>query len=299
MSKFVITGGAGNVSKPLTEILLAKGHEVTVVGRHAEKLGELVGLGAKAAIGDLSDVSFLTKTFEGAEGVYLLIPPSWDSPSIKQTSVDLAVGYVRAIQDAGVKNVVYLSSYGAHRLDDAGAISGMGLGEVVLNSLKGVNVLHLRAGYFYTNFNLQLQSLKGTGSFGNMYSIEEKGTFTLVDPYDIAVVAANALHNRDFNGHSFVYVVSDETDTDEVTALIGRETGIPDLKWEVFPAEDFRSQLLGYGFNPGAAADYVEMFTTLGTGLLFEDYLAGGHKAIGATKVEEFAKRFGERYKQL
>lgn len=28
MSKFVITGGAGNVSKPLTEILLNKGHEV-------------------------------------------------------------------------------------------------------------------------------------------------------------------------------------------------------------------------------------------------------------------------------
>lgn len=74
MSKFVITGGAGNVSKPLTEILLSKGHEVTVVGRTADKLAGLVSLGAKAAIGDLSDVPFLTKTFEGADGVYLLIP---------------------------------------------------------------------------------------------------------------------------------------------------------------------------------------------------------------------------------
>lgn len=298
MSKFVITGGAGNVSKPLTEILLGKGHDVTVVGRTADKLTGLVALGAKSAIGDLSDVPFLTKTFEGADGVYLLIPPSWDSPSIKQTSVDLAVGYVRAIQDTGVKNVVYLSSYGAHRLDDAGAISGMGLAELVLNSLQGVNVLSLRAGYFYTNFNLQLTSLKETGAFGNMYTIDEKETFTLVDPFDIAIAAANALHNSDFKDHSFIYVVSDLSDSDEVAALVGKETGTPDLKWSLFPTENFRDLLVSYGFNPGAAADYVEMFTTLGTGLLFEDFQAGGHLASGKS-VETFAKEFGKSYQQL
>lgn len=206
------------------------------------------------------------------------------------------MGYVRAIQDTGVKNVVYLSSYGAHRLDDAGAISGMGLGELVLNSLQGVNVLTLRAGYFYTNFNLQLGSLKDTGAFGNMYTIDQKGTFTLVEPYDIAVAAANALHNRDFKGHSFIYVVSDLSDSEEIAALVGKETGIPDLKWSLFPTEDFRNLLISYGFNPGAAGDYVEMFTTLGTGLLFEDFQAGGHKASGKT-VETFAKEFGEKYK--
>ena len=31
--KFVVTGAAGHVSKPLTELLLKKGHEVTVVRR--------------------------------------------------------------------------------------------------------------------------------------------------------------------------------------------------------------------------------------------------------------------------
>src|ERR1700730_11083402 len=51
--KFVVTGGAGHVSKPLTELLLARGHEVTVIGRRAENLSGLVRLGAKAAVGHL------------------------------------------------------------------------------------------------------------------------------------------------------------------------------------------------------------------------------------------------------
>jgi len=40
--KFVVTGAAGHVSKPLTELLLARGHEVPVIGRNAENLAGLV-----------------------------------------------------------------------------------------------------------------------------------------------------------------------------------------------------------------------------------------------------------------
>ena len=36
--KFVVTGAAGHVSKPLTELLLKKGHDVTVVGRNTAKI---------------------------------------------------------------------------------------------------------------------------------------------------------------------------------------------------------------------------------------------------------------------
>jgi NADPH:quinone reductase-like Zn-dependent oxidoreductase len=113
--EFVVTGAAGHVSKPLTERLLKKGHDVTVVGRSPKNLEGLVKLGAKTAIGDMGD--------------------------------RYAENFSSAIPAKGVKNAVFLSSYGAHRLDDAGAISGMGLAEVVLNKLDGVNVLSLRAGY--------------------------------------------------------------------------------------------------------------------------------------------------------
>jgi uncharacterized protein YbjT (DUF2867 family) len=293
--KFVVTGAAGHVSKPLTELLLKKGHDVTVVGRNPKNLEGLVKLGAKTAIGDMGDVPFLTETFKEADGVYLMLPPMWDSDDQKKQSIRYAENFSSAICANAVKNAVFLSSYGAHRLNDAGAISGLGLAEVVLNKLDGVNVLSLRAGYFYSNLLLSLGLVKAAGHMGNMFAIPD-GTFTVVDPDDIARVAAEALDKLNFKGHSHVYVISDLTDTDEIASLIGKEIGIPDLKWVKFPAKDFKKVLLNYGFADGAANDYVEMFATLDTGLLFEDIQKTKPKIEG-TSIEEFAKTWAAAYR--
>lgn len=291
--KFVVTGAAGHVSKPLTELLLQKGHDVTVVGRSEKNLEALVKLGAKTAIGDMADVPFLAQTFKGADGVYLMLPPMWDADDQKKQSVRYAEGFSEAIKATGVKNVVYLSSYGAHRLDDAGAISGMGLGEVVLNKLNDVNVLSLRAGYFYSNFDLSLGFVKQSGVLGNMYEIAE-GRFTLVDPVDIAKVAAEALE-KGVKGRSHVYVISDLSGTDEIAKLFGKEIGLPDLTWSKFPAEDFKQVLISFGFVEGAANSYVEMFTALDSGSLFEDVERVKPKIQGTT-IEQFAKTWGKAY---
>jgi uncharacterized protein YbjT (DUF2867 family) len=293
--KFVVTGAAGHVSRPLTELLLEKWHDVTVVGRNPKNLEGLVKLGAKSAIGDMGDVPFLTETFQGADGVYLMLPPMWDSDDQKKQSVRYARNFSDAIRATGVKNVVFLSSYGAHRLDDAGAISGCGLAEVVLNELDAVNVLSLRAGYFYSNLLLSLDLVKTAGHMGNMFAIPD-GTFTVVDPDDIARVAAEALDTLNFKEHSHVYVISDLTGTDEIASLIGKEIGVPDLRWVKFPAEDMKQVLLNFGFAEGAANDYVEMFATLDTGLLFEDIQKSKPKIEG-TPIEDFAKTWAAAYR--
>jgi len=108
--KFVVTGAAGHVSKPLTEHLLEKGHNVTVVGRNPKNLEGLVSLGAETAIGDMGDVQFLTETFKEADGLYLMLPPMWDSDDQKKQSVQYAKNFSTAIRATGVKNVVFLSS---------------------------------------------------------------------------------------------------------------------------------------------------------------------------------------------
>lgn len=294
--KFVVTGSAGHVSKPLTELLLQQGHEVTVIGRSASNLAGLVKLGARAAIGDMRDVPFISATFAGADSVYLMLPPMWDAADQKQLSRQIADGFAAAITASGVRNAVFLSSYGAHRLGDAGPISGMGLAEIVLDGLDGVNVLHLRAGYFYSNLLLSIDLIKRTGHMGNMFAVPA-GTFTVVDPDDIARAAAEALTRQDFHGHTHRYVVSDLTGTDEIATLIGQEIGIAGLQWRTVPKEDFRQVLLGYGFAPGAANDYVEMFETLGKGRLFEHYFEVKGQAQG-TSIEQFARQFALAYRQ-
>jgi uncharacterized protein YbjT (DUF2867 family) len=294
--KFVVTGSAGNVSKPLTELLLAAGHDVSVVSRNADNIAALVKQGANAAIGDMEDVAFLKDTLKGADGVYLMLPPMWNSQDQKQQSIEYAHNFKAAIEATGVKNVVFLSSYGADRQTDAGPISGMGLAEDVLNTLgSGVNVLSLRTGYFYSNLLLSIDLIKKAGHMGNMFAIPH-GRFTVVDPEDIARTAAAALATQNFKGHSYQYVISDITGTDEIAALIGKEIGIPGLKWEKFEKEDFRQVLLGYGFAKGAANDYVEMFDTLDKGLLFEHFFET-KAPFGGTSIEAFAKRFAAIYK--
>jgi uncharacterized protein YbjT (DUF2867 family) len=293
--KFIVTGAAGHVSKPLTEFLLEKGHDVTVVGRNPKNLEGLVRLGAKTAIGDMGDVPFLTETFEGADGLYLMLPPMWDSDDQKKQSIQYAQNFSTAIRATGVKNVVFLSSYGAHRLHDAGAISGCGLAEAVLNKLEAVNVLSLRVGYFYSNLLLSLDLVKTSGHMGNMFTIPD-GTFTVVDTNDIALAAAEALDTLSFTGHSYVYVISDLTGTDEIAALIGKEIGVPDLRWLKFPAEDMKRALLSFGFAEGATNSYVEMFTTLDTGLLFEDIQKTKPKIAGRS-IEDFARTWAAAYR--
>jgi len=70
--KIIVTGSLGNISKPLTRELIQKGHSVTVISSKAERQKEIEAMGAKAAIGTFQDVDFLTKTFTGADIVYLM-----------------------------------------------------------------------------------------------------------------------------------------------------------------------------------------------------------------------------------
>ncbi len=163
--KYVITGGAGHISKPLTEKLLAAGHEVTVIGRNAENLKPLTEKGAKAAIGSVEDVSFLTKTFSGADAVYTMVPPTMEPTDWKGYIGQVGANYAEAIKTAGVKYVVNLSSVGAHMQEGCGPVSGLFRVEKALNELKDVAIRHLRPGFFFTNFYGNLPMVKGMKFF--------------------------------------------------------------------------------------------------------------------------------------
>ena len=111
--KYVITGGAGNISKPLTLELLKAGHQVTVIGRSLDNLKDLTAAGATAAIGSVADFDFLVKTFTGADAIYTMVPPTWDAADWKGHIGQQGENYAAAIEASGVKKVVNLSSIGA------------------------------------------------------------------------------------------------------------------------------------------------------------------------------------------
>ena len=294
--KFVVTGSLGNISKPLAEKLVAAGHSVTVVSSNTDKTAQIEALGAKAAIGSVNDVAFLTTTFTGADAVYTMVPPNFGAADWKRYIAGIGENYADAIKASGVKNVVNLSSMGAHMPEGCGPVSGLFFVEKALNELEEVNVKHLRPGFFYTNFLANVGMVKHMGIIGGNYG--DGATLVIVHPKDIAEVAADELQKLNFKGKSIRYIASDEKTTNEVAAILGTAIGKPELPWVNFKDEETLGGMLQAGVPEEIAKNYAEMGTAMRSGEMDSDYLKNKPSVFGKTKFEAFAPVFSAVYSQ-
>jgi len=293
---YVITGGAGNVSAPLVKNLLAVGKQVTVIGRNASHLNELVRAGATAAIGSVEDPDFLAKVFKNADVAYTMIPPKFETDNWKKYVAGVAENYASAIRASSVKYVVNLSSVGAHLPEGAGPISALHYAERTLNSLEGVSILHLRPAFFYQNLLASIPVVKNAGIIGSNFSINDN-KFPLVDPTDIAVVAFEELINLKFTGNSFRYIASDEVSTDSIARTFGKAIGKPDLKWVMFSDGDALQEMMNRaGLSEEIARNLTQMHAALNVGSVTEDYWQKRPEALGNVKLADFANVFSHFY---
>lgn len=294
--KYVVTGSLGHISRPLAQQLLQPGHQVTIVSSNPARAAEIEQLGAIAAIGSVEDTAFLTDTFTGADAVYTMVPPTYTAPDWRQYIANVGKNYAAAIQAAGVKHVVNLSSIGAHMPEGCGPVSGLYYVEQALNELEGVNVLHLRPGFFYYNFLNNVGMVKHLGIIGGNYGADT--TMVLVDTNDIAAVAAEALLNLAFTGHSNRYIVSDERTTPEIAAVLGHAIGVNDLPWVDFTDEDTLGAMQQNGLPADMAKNYTEMGAAIRSGEMAADYRRQPPVKLDKTKLEAFAPAFAQAYAQ-
>src|SRR5258708_13208165 len=149
--KITLTGSLGNISKTLAEMLITNGHEVTIISSDPQKSNPIEAMGAKAAIGSISDVGFLTRSFAGVDAVYTMVPPNWGVGNYRHYIAQTGKNYLDAIKASGVKRVVNLSSIGAHLQDRTGPNAGLYYVNQTFTTLDDVAIKHLRAGIFYIN----------------------------------------------------------------------------------------------------------------------------------------------------
>lgn len=293
--KYVITGSAGNISRPLSERLLSAGQEVTVIGRNKQHLETLTSKGAAAAIGEVEDAQFLNTAFAGADAVYTMYPPQYASMDLGAYK-QLAAKYAAAIQANDIRYVVNLSSIGAHMPEGCGPVSGLHYAEEELNKLKDVNVLHLRPGYFYINLYGSLEMVRKMHIIGNN-SGDSAAKIILSHPEDIAEAAAEELLNLSFKGHTVRYLVSDERTQGEVARVLGTAVGQPGLPWVAFTDEQSLDGMIQAGLPGEMAKKYVEMGAAMRTGKMWEDILHHRPQFFGKIKLEDFARDFAAAYK--
>lgn len=296
--KIVVTGSLGHIGKPLTIDLVAKGHDVTVVSSSADRQAAIEALGAKAAIGTMEDIDFLTATFTGADIVYVMEslkqgPAAFFDHNIDAVEAVTQIGrnYKAAIERAGNKKVIHLSSIGADK--------GHGLlrfhynCEAVLRELPADVVIKTMrpVGFYYTLYPF-IAMIKTQGAIVTNWGGDRKEPW--VEPADIAAVIAEEME-LPFTERRIRYIASDEASPNEMATLLGNAIGKPDLRWIEISDEQMVNGFVAAGMNPQTAAGYAAMNADRRDGSLYEDYYKH-QPVLGKSKLRDFADSFAAAF---
>src|SRR5258708_18265015 len=110
---FAVTGITGQVGGVVARLLLAAGHDVRAVVRDTVKGEAWAKQGCEVALADVNDEHALQHAFEGTEGVFVLLPPTFDpSPGFPEARKSIAA-LRAALAAAKPSKVVVLSTIGA------------------------------------------------------------------------------------------------------------------------------------------------------------------------------------------
>jgi len=263
----VVLGATGNTGSVIANFLLFKGEKVRVLGRDAARLERFVRKGAEAFTANVSDAAALTKAFTGARAAYLMLPPSMTSQDYRADQERESDAIAQAVKESGLHYAVNLSSYGAHVPEGTGPIAGLHSSEQKLNAIGGLNVLHLRAGYFMENNLAAIGIIQGMGIFGHALLPELKQP--MIATRDIGDYAAQRLLNLDFSGKQTRELLGErDLSMNEATGVIARGTGKPDLRYVQLPYEQVQQVLMQMGIAPKTAALFIEMYKAINAGVV-------------------------------
>jgi uncharacterized protein YbjT (DUF2867 family) len=253
-----VMGASGRVGGGIAELLLESGENVRALGRSVEKLAGVGGKGATVLTGDAGDATFLTEAFRGADAAFTLLPEDVNAADFRTLQDARGEAIAAAIRDSGLRYIVFLSSVGADVAEGTGPIAGLHAQEQRLRRLSAVNVLILRAAYFFENFFGTLGLIKQQGINGG--PIAPDLPFPMIATRDIADVAARALRQRDWHGVVVRELLGERDLTFvEATHIIGERIAKPDLSYVQFPYADFTASLVQMGMSPNVAGLYAEM----------------------------------------
>ena len=262
---YVILGATGHTGTIVANELLSKKKKVRVVGRDNQRLAAFTGRGAEAFTANVTDEKALSRAFTGAEAVYALMPPDLTNDNYRGYQSQVSGAIAKALENAGVKHAVTLSSFGADKPDKTGPIVGLHELETKLNQIKGLNALHLRAGYFMENILPQAEVIR---NFGRMSSpVDADLKLPMIATKDIGAAAAEALLKLDFKGKQ-THELQGQRDLNykEVATIIGGVIGKPGLEYVRLPDDQVVQALSSTGMSKDFAKLILEMANAFNRG---------------------------------
>lgn len=253
-----IMGATGHTGREIARRLLEAGEQVRVLGRSAPRLAELERAGGVPFVGDAADPAFLTRAFSGADAVYALVPIDPRAEDQRAHADALGEAIVTAIRDARVPSAVCLSSVGADQPAGTGFIAALHAQELRLRTLVDMDVLILRPGSFFENFEASLELIERENLVADVVAPHVR--LPMVATRDVATVAAEALATRSFRGVVVQELLGPrDLSHADATRILGEQMGRPELAYHQVPDEHMSAALMDAGFSPDAVRMHLEM----------------------------------------
>src|SRR6266576_2048762 len=216
---------------------------------------------------ELLDRDALSRAFAGAQGVYVLIPPDMTSPDFRAYQDRVTESIAKALEKGGVTHAVTLSSVGADKPDKTGPVAGLHKMELRLAQVRGLNALHLRAGYFMENALAQIGIIRNFGMMAG--PVRADVPLPMIATSDIGAAAADALLRLDFRGQQTQELLGPQDVTyAEAARIIGTATGKPDLAYVQLPDEQVIQAMKGMGISRNMAQLVCEMSAAINNGYM-------------------------------
>jgi NAD(P)H dehydrogenase (quinone) len=278
---YAIMGITGQVGSAVAEDLFAQGKQIRAIVRSAEMAASWKDRGAEIAVADYDDPNALASAFEGADGVFLMLPPNnAPAPGFPHTHKTLA-SYHAALSKVLPKKAVYLSSIGAEQSSGLGIITSLHLMEQKLGDLPIAHAF-LRAGWFMENHVWDVRTARSEGKiFSNLYPLDRK--FSLVATADIGKAGADVL-GQEWKGARYIEVAgpgqySPNDLARAFSSALGRKieaVAVPREKWTEF--------FLGQGMPEGRTESRAEMVDGFNSGWIHFG-VPGTEQVTGTTSL--------------
>jgi len=277
--QYVITGITGQVGGAVARSLLAQNKPVRAVVRDAAKGAPWAALGCEVAVAEMNDTAALTAAFEGAAGVFFLLPPSFDpSPGFPEVRAQIkaAAAALRAVRQT---KVVCISTVGA-QATPTNLLTQLTLLEREFSKLP-MPVVFLRPGWYMENARWDIAPAIATGVIPSYLQPLDRPV-PMVATADVGRTAAELLLES-WSGQRVVELEGPRrVAPDEIATALAEILGRP-VRMEIVARENWSDRFRAEGMkNPEPR---MRMIDGLNEGWIeFEAGPAGARK--GATSIE-------------
>jgi uncharacterized protein YbjT (DUF2867 family) len=261
---FVVLGATGHTGSVVAETLLARKQPVRVVVRSADKGASWKAKGAEVAIASLDDVPALTKAFQGAVGLYLLVPPNYGATAWLAAQRQRMDQAAEAVKTSGISHVVFLSSIGGQIPEGTGPIRAARYGEQKLATVAQ-NLTILRPCYFMENWAPGIGMARGQGVL--LTFIAPEGKIPMISTKDIGRVGAEYLITGGKGKQIVELAGPEEYSPGQAAATLSQILGKA-VSAQLAPLSTVVPTFTSLGFSDEAAKLFEEMYTSFSKGTI-------------------------------